>query len=265
MDTMFPLATTGDSGGAAWSCPIPRRKPGITIKRPGKRTLLRVLAGTVMTPDASARELKNHEFSILLEMCLQTAMAMTSNIVYMDFAYDCMLHLESGCSLWAKKTLRRDMIIRAASLAGNMFSVPKTSISRADRRTPTPKEDVCSCTEEEKISFLFTAAEGHGPEEFDFGPDGKLGASARGERRMYTKQPLWSFAFLALMAIDPTFDLSRNMSLPCVRCKSSFDSPRLQTLRDCLTRISTSSVTDILKGLSSECKWAQGILGARRS
>lgn len=75
---------------------------------------------------------------------------------------------------------------------------------------------------------------------------------------MNYEPPLWSFAFLALLAIDPSFDLGSNVTLACVRCRASFNTPVLKTLGDCLSRVSPVAVADIIEGLKPTCRWTHG-------
>ena len=256
LDAVFPLATCAESGTAKWSCPLPRKRPGAVGRSSGGRRHLRTLAGTARAPDASALELKDGEIRMLVEMCLHTAMAMAGTNIYASYVTDCMLRADTMSSPWAKGTLRRDLVIRFAHVVGEAFSAPRRRVARVgacregEGKAKARSAVRCTCGEKNRRAFTYTAS-------LPADAPSVASACSRGVRTQYSEPPMWTFAFLALLALDPSLDLREDVCLPCVRCRAAFRLPKLQTLSDLMSRVYMSSIGDILSGLQPVCKWSR--------
>ena len=258
MDAVFPLATDRDTGAIRWRAEPARPKPppaGTT--RTHRPRTLRAAAGSTTKPDASAPEIRDHEFKLLLEMCLQTALAMGSDALFKDYATDCMVRPWDVDSAWHRGTIRRDVVIRAANLVGSAYSRPRVGVAHTNRPACSePGGGTCSCAAADKAPFRVQAPEGPPLDAFRI-EHGHLAAAAQNKRCLFEEPPLWTFAFLTLLAIDPSFNLHRNISLPCVRCREMFHIPQLRTLQTCLTQVSITSIPAIMDGLRDTCRWVR--------
>lgn len=254
MDRVFPLKSDAH-GNAVWRDMSQRTKPNGGPNRP---LSLRERAGTVSKPDRSAPELKDAEFHLLLELCVHMALAMENDSMYWDFAITCMLANGKLARAWHKGSLRRDMVIRAAPFMATAMSTPHCKVQCSNAASPVAggtKPVTCECGDVKRIPFHFQAS--RPTAHTHLSPDAStLGAARMGERVRRQAPSTWKFAYMALLAIDPSFNL-RGVSLPCIRCHAAFETPDLKTLHACLVRVTPRSIENIMKTLACVCCWAK--------